>query len=104
MTPKKNQLKPIDFSVRYPNLSTVLMIEDYLKKNNDIPIKITQLRENLPKKIMFKTLKIALDYLYISGKIIYGPKGFQWTYQESKEIKSFLKDAYEFKYDAKKRN
>jgi hypothetical protein len=89
---------------RYPNLSTVLMIEDYLKRNNDLPIKITQLRKNLPKKIMFKTLKIALDYLYISGKIIYGPKGFQWTYQESKEIKNFLKDAYEFKYDSKKKN
>lgn len=99
MIPKKNQKILKSHEVRYPNLSTVLMIEEYLKKNKDVPIKITKLRDNLPKKIMFKTLKLALDYLYVSGKIIYGPRGFQWTFQESKEIKSFLKDAYEFKYD-----
>lgn len=95
---------PFNSEIRYPNLSTILTIENYLKKNKDLPIKITKLRSVLPKKIMFKTLKLALDYLYISGKITYGPKGFQWTFQESDEIKNFLKDAYEFKYDFKKRN
>jgi hypothetical protein len=104
MNTKKNQKILKNYEIRYPNLSTILMIEDYLKKNKDLPIKITNLRENLPKKIMFKTLKLALDYLYISGKIIYGPRGFQWTFQESDSIKNFLKDAYEFKYNSKKRN
>ena len=98
---KKNILKD---DVRYPNLSTVLMIENYLREHKDIPTKMSILKEKLPKKVMHNTLKLALDYLYISGKIIYGPKGFQWTYEEPKEIKSFLKDAYEFKYNAKKRN
>jgi len=98
---KKNILKD---DIRYPNLSTVLMIENYLKDHRDNPTKISELKEKLPKKIMHNTLKLALNYLYISGKIIYGPKGFQWTYEEPKEIKHFLKDAYEFKYVTKKRN
>jgi len=91
-------------NVRYPNLSTVLMIENYLRAHKDVPINMSALKEKLPKKIMHNTLKIALDYLYVSGKIIYGPKGFQWTYEEPKEIKNFLKDAYEFKYAVKKRD
>jgi len=84
--------------IRYPNLSTVLMIENYLKNNKDKPIKISKLKEKLSKKIMYSTLKLALDYLYVSGKIIYGPRGFQWTYEESKDIKNFLKDSHELKY------
>ncbi len=91
-------------NVRYPNLSTILMIENYLRVHKDVPINMSALKEKLPKKIMHNTLKIALDYLYVSGKIIYGPKGFQWTYEEPKDIKNFLKDAYEFKYTVKKRD
>jgi hypothetical protein len=94
--------KQIKDNIRYPNLSTVLMIENYLREHRDTPINTSTLKEKLPKKIMHNTLKLALDYLYISKKIIYGPKGFQWTYEEPEEIKNFLKDAYEFKYGAKK--
>ena len=98
----KKQIKKED--IRYPNLSTVLMVEDYLREHKDTPLKISELKEKLPKKVMHNTLKLALDYLYISNKIIFGPKGFQWTYEEPKEIKHFLRDAYEFKYSAKKRD
>ena len=34
---------------RYPNLNTVLMVEDFLKKNRDIPIKITELKKKIAK-------------------------------------------------------
>ncbi len=95
MTIMKEKIKK---EIRYPNLSTVLMIENYLKNNKDKPIKISKLKEKLSKKIMYSTLKLALDYLYVSGKIIYGPRGFQWTYEESKDIKNFLKDSHELKY------
>ena len=37
---------------RYPNLSTVLMVEDYLKVHRDIPLKIFELKKKLPKQIM----------------------------------------------------
>jgi hypothetical protein len=80
---------------RYPNLSTVLMVEDYLKKHRDLPIKITELKTALPKQVMHSTLKIILLYLYKSGKIIYGPKGMQWIYSEPEHLKKMLKGTME---------
>jgi len=80
---------------RYPNLSTVLMVEDYLKKHRDLPIKITELKGALPKQVMHSTLKIILLYLYKSGKIIYGPKGIQWIYSEPEHLRKMLKGTLE---------
>lgn len=80
---------------RYPNLNTVLMVEDFLKQNRDIPIKISEIRKKLPKQIMYQTLKIILEYLWISGKIIYGPGGVQWIYAEPEHIKKMLENGLE---------
>jgi len=81
--------------IRYPNLSTVLMVEDLLKENRDIPIKTSELKKNLPKQIMHQTLKVILDYLFISGKIIYGPKGIQWIYSEPEHLKKMMENSLE---------
>ena len=80
---------------RYPNLNTVLMVEDFLKKNRDIPMKISDIRKGLPKQVMHQTLKLILEYLWRSGKIIYGSKGIQWIYEEPEHIKKFAKDTLE---------
>jgi len=80
---------------RYPNLSTVLMVEDFLKKNRDMPIKISELKKRLPKQVMHQTLKIILEYLFKSGKIIYGPKGVQWIYSEPEHLKKMMESALE---------
>lgn len=80
---------------RYPNLSTVLMVEDFLKKHQDLPMKVSDLRKRLPKQVMHQTLQIVLVYLYRSGKIIYGPKGIQWIYSEPGHLKRMLKDSLE---------
>jgi hypothetical protein len=80
---------------RYPNLSTVLMVEDVLKKNRDIPIKLAELKRKLPKQVMHQTLGIILQYLFKSGKIIYGPKGIQWIYREPEHLQRMLEDSLE---------
>tara|TARA_Y100000031_G_scaffold157028_1_gene215141 strand:- start:3294 stop:3599 length:306 start_codon:yes stop_codon:yes gene_type:complete len=80
---------------RYPNLSTVLMVEDFLKRNRDVPITITELKQKLPKQIMHQTLKIILEYLFKSGKIIYCPKGIQWIYSEPEHLKMMMKNTLE---------
>ena len=80
---------------RYPNLSTVLMVEDFLKENQDKPLTLAQIRKKLPKQVMHQTLKIILEYLYRSGKIIYGPKGIQWIYQTPEHIKKMMEDTKE---------
>lgn len=80
---------------RYPNLNTVLMVEDFLKKNRDMPIKITELKQKLPKQIMHQTLQIILEYLFRSGKIIYGPKGIQWIYSEPEHLRKMKENTLE---------
>ncbi len=81
--------------VRYPNLTTILMVEKFLKKKRDIPIKISELKKELPKQIMHQTLQVILAYLFKSGKIIYGPKGIQWIYSEPEYIKKMLTNSLE---------
>ncbi len=80
---------------RYPNLNTVLMVENFLEKNRAMPIKISELRRKLPKQVMHQTLKIILVYLFKGGKIIYGPKGVQWIYSEPEHLKKMLEDSLE---------
>ena len=80
---------------RYPTLKTVLMVEDFLKKNRDMPMRMSELKKKLPKQIMHQTLKVILQYLWESGKIIYGPKGVQWIYSEPEHIKKMLEGSLE---------
>ncbi len=80
---------------RYPNLNTVLMVENFLKTHRDMPMKISEIKKQLPKQVMHETLKIILDYLWRSGKIIYGPKGVQWIYSEPEHLRKMLEDSLE---------
>ena len=80
---------------RYPNLNTVLMVEDFLKKYRATPVKVSELKKKLPKQIMHQTLMVILEYLWRSGKIIYGPRGVQWIYSEPEHLKKMLDDAIE---------
>ena len=81
--------------LRYPNLNTVLMVEDFIKKHRDMPMKISELRKKLPRQVMHQTLKIILEYLWRSGKIIYGPKGVQWIYSEPEHLRRMMEDTLE---------
>jgi len=85
----------IERGKRYPNLSTVFMVEDFLKKHRDMPIKISEVKKNLPRKVMHQTLMIIFEYLWRSGKIIYGPRGIQWIYSEPEHLKKMLKGSLE---------
>jgi hypothetical protein len=80
---------------RYPNLNTVLMVEDFLKKHRDLPVKMSELRKRLPRQVMYPTLKIILDYLWKSGKIIFGPKGIQWIYAEPEHLRKMIEGGLE---------
>lgn len=80
---------------RYPNLNTVLMVEKFLKEHRDMPMKISEIKNQLPKQIMHQTLKIILEYLWRSGKIIYGPRGVQWIFSEPKHLKEMFEDTLE---------
>ena len=57
-----------DNILRYPRLDTVLMVEEFIQKHST-EFKKRKLWENLPKKMMYQTYCVVIDYLLISGKI-----------------------------------
>lgn len=66
--------------IHYPNLETVLMVE-YFIKEHDGEFKKKQLWENLPKKMMYQTFCVVIDYLLYSGKISIDSEGkIGWIY------------------------
>jgi len=52
-----------------PRLDTVLMVEETIRKMKTYPSKM-QLWKALPKKVMYQTFRIIIDYLEESGKIL----------------------------------
>ena len=73
-----------------PNLNTVLMVEDVLKRAEEV-ITLAELKRRLPKKVMHQTLVKIIDYLQMSGKIILGTKGILWIFTERKELDDLIK-------------
>ena len=80
--------------IHYPNLKTVLMVEEALKKSNK-PLKREQLKSKLKNKIMHQTLNIILEYLEESGKIIDGRKGIIWMHNPSIKLDKAIKEGVE---------
>jgi len=77
--------------LRYPRLDTVLMVEGAVKEH-DGEFKKTALWENLPKKMMFQTYCVIIDYLFYSGKISIDSEGkIGWIYYP-KKVNALMKD------------
>jgi len=55
--------------VRYPNLQTVFMVEKFIEKHSG-DFKKTELFEKLPKKMMWQTFQITMNYLQSINKIL----------------------------------
>ena len=73
-------LKKQNPSARFPRLDTVLFIEDFIKIH-DGEFRKKQLWDALPKKIMYQTFSIILDYLILSSKISVDSEGkIGWIY------------------------
>jgi hypothetical protein len=81
--------------IRSPTLDTVLMVEEYIKVHSG-EFNRTQLWKNLPKKVMWQTFVVIVDYLQSINKIALdknGAIGWIWnpklakTLRKRKEIK-----------------
>ena len=81
-TQENNELKGI---LRFPRLDTVLMVEEFIKKN-DGEYKKRALWEHLPKKTMYQTFCVIIDYLIYSRKISIDTEGkIGWIYYPKKK-------------------
>jgi hypothetical protein len=80
---------------RYPRLDTVLMVEETIIRH-DGEFKKKQLWEALPKKVMYQTFSVIIDYLIVSRKISVDSEGkIGWIYY-LEDSKKLLKNAHLF--------
>lgn len=66
---------------RSPTLQTVLMVEDFIKEHSG-EFKKTSLFNSLPKKVMWETFQVIVEYLLEINKIaidIEGKIGYIWS-------------------------
>ena len=78
--------------IHSPTLSTILMVEDTLRKQDD-PVSIEGLKRALPKKIMDQSLRMILAYLENKGSILIGPKGISWIANDNPRFLRMIKKA-----------
>ena len=66
--------------LRFPRLDTVLMVERFVKEH-DGEFRKRKLWENLPRKMMYQTFCVVIDYLLYSRKISIDAEGkIGWIY------------------------
>ena len=81
--------------LRFPRLDTVLMVEKFIKEY-DGEYKKRALWESLPKKMMYQTFCVIIDYLLYSRKISIDSEGkIGWIYYpENKDENIKNKDLF----------
>ena len=76
--------------IHSPTLSTILMVEDTLRKQ-DRPVSLEGLKRALPKKIMDQSLRMILFYLESKGSILIGQKGISWIANDDPKFLRMIK-------------
>lgn len=79
--------------IHYPRLDTVMMIEDAIMSAKEYPTKAELLR-SLPKKVMYQTFNLVLEYLQRSNKIIVTKDGrVVWVFAGSEKLRRLLAES-----------
>ncbi len=78
-----------------PTLNTVLMVEDVLKNMNESVITVAELKRKLPKQVNHNTLKLILEYLEESNKILVTMKGITWIHNVNTNLKNAVERGME---------
>lgn len=80
-------------TARYPRLDTVLALEEFIKEH-DGEFKKKQLWEKLPKKIMYQSFSLILDYLIVSNKVSVDSEGkIGWIFYPE-DVEKLLKKTH----------
>ncbi len=75
-----------------PTLNTVLMVEEVLKNMEESVITMAELKRKLPKQINHNTLKIILEYLEASNKILVTMKGITWIHNTNPKLRKAIEE------------
>ena len=83
-----------DDVLHYPNLKTVLLVEDLLK-NADKAVSREEIKRSLGGRVMHQTLNVILKYLEYSGKIVVSREGIVWIYNPSRKLAEAIEKGVE---------
>ena len=76
--------------LHYPQLDTVLMVEEFIRKHSG-GYKKRSLWEHLPRKMMYQTFCVIFNYLFEAGKIAQDVEGkIAWVWDPI-GVKRYLK-------------
>ena len=76
--------------MHFPQLDTILLVEKSIRDNNG-EYKKKALWEELPKKMMYQTFCLIIDYLVYSHKIMIDNEGYIVWIHNPKLVKEYLK-------------
>ena len=79
--------------LHYPRLDSVLMVEKFIYDNSGEFGK-TQIWEKLPKKMMYQTFSVVIDYLLYTGRIAVDKEGKLGWIWDPKGVEKYLKKPY----------
>jgi len=91
-TQKQNSYHERNGIARSPTLQTVLMVEKFIDKNSG-EYKKTELFNKLPRKVMWQTFQVIMEYLESTLKIAYDNEGYVvyiWNPEFYEKIKDRL--------------
>ncbi|MEK7548929.1 MAG: hypothetical protein AAB496_00325 [Patescibacteria group bacterium] len=80
-------------TARYPRLDTVLSLEEFIKEH-DGEFKKKQLWTALPKKMIYQSFSLILDYLIVSNKVSVDSEGkIGWIFYPE-DVEKLLKKTH----------
>ena len=88
-------LKQIQKLEHSPTLNTVLMVENTLENLDSSIVTIAELKRKLPKQINHNILKIILEYLEDSNKIVVSIKGITWIHNRNPVLRKAISQGLE---------
>jgi len=74
-TARKKSYAEVNNVARSPTLQTVLMVEKFIKDNSG-EYKKTELFNNLPRKVMWQTFQVIMEYLEGTMRVVYDREGY----------------------------
>ena len=78
-----------------PNLNTVIMVENTLKNMEESVITVAELKRKLPRQVNHNTLKVILEYLEISNKIVVTMRGVTWIHNPNPNLQKAITEGLE---------
>ncbi len=78
-----------------PNLNTVIMVENTLKNMEESVITVAELKRKLPRQVNHNTLKVILEYLELSNKIVVTIRGITWIHNPNPNLQKAIAERLE---------